>query len=292
MSVVDSPFNKELLSIPHYGEFTIYQRSRSEQNDKSLAINSTSSDSTGSRTYLGCYVALKLLNYLSTTSFKSRISEKSLIELGCGTGLLSLLSHLKMKYKRILLTDGNPEAIEMSLLNTSSIHPTIEISRRIASTSLIWGLNKIEMNHFKHTWNEGFDFDLVLASELMYYKTDLNLLISTVINLVNPLKGLFIHAHLFRVPNQERKMIEIMKTFEWTSFIIPIKHFLTPQEIKDDPMSLNVKCLISGHSKVIQEFSEEMNFISKDWLDLEDYLNEIEIEEAKEEEESFMKISF
>ena len=94
-------------------------------------------------------------------------------------------------------------------------------------------------------------FDVVIGCELMYYNTDINLLITTVMKLTNK-QGLFIHAHVFRAPSQEQKLIDCLAELGWATLEIPHKEFLTKLELEQHIEWRRVRPLVSGPLSTIQ----------------------------------------
>ncbi|TGO42276.1 hypothetical protein BHYA_0010g00360 [Botrytis hyacinthi] len=100
------------------------------------------SGTTGLRTW---EAALHLSTYISLNPHL--ISNKTILELGCGTGFISILCAKYLSAKHVLATDGSPETL--TLMNTSlflnnltdAITPTLSqnTTSKTSSCELIWG---------------------------------------------------------------------------------------------------------------------------------------------------------
>eukprot|EP00601_Ochromonadales_sp_CCMP2298_P012466 CAMPEP_0173269288 /NCGR_PEP_ID=MMETSP1142-20121109/30795_1 /TAXON_ID=483371 /ORGANISM="non described non described, Strain CCMP2298" /LENGTH=227 /DNA_ID=CAMNT_0014205617 /DNA_START=39 /DNA_END=719 /DNA_ORIENTATION=- len=102
----------ERLEEAYFGESLgsrgVYQISAAEHQRQCLSANSAGGDSTGLRVYAGCHVAVRMLVPLGAL-----MEGRSVVELGCGVGVLGLLSCLIATPKRLLLTDGEERAMHI-----------------------------------------------------------------------------------------------------------------------------------------------------------------------------------
>ena len=119
-----------------------------------------SSGTTGLRTW---EAALHLGTYLCSEEGRKLIQGKSIIELGAGTGFLSILcaKHLRTKY--VLATDGSGEVVDA--LGSNIYLNGLEGSRFINGTALIWGhtLSDGVLNV-----TEGYEtYDVILGADLV-----------------------------------------------------------------------------------------------------------------------------
>ena len=108
--------------------YNLYQYSISDHHKSCLSINTTDSDSTGTRLYAGGHVAIRFIRYLLKNSSFMHIFDgetQNVIELGCGIGVVSLLSFLpnfKDNYlcdriNKLVLTDGFFPVTKIAELN-------------------------------------------------------------------------------------------------------------------------------------------------------------------------------
>ena len=169
--------------------------------------NNRENDSTGLRIYSGGHVAIRLL-----LKFSFMTERKKVIELGCGTGALGLVGTMNVLPESLVLTDGEEKTVALALKNmnvidsfsasvsasASSALPSRLLSRT-SCRQLVWGDNIMIADLLNAN---GGGFDVAIACELMYYRTDVGLLMQTVSDLTSG-KGLFLHAHLFRRYGQE-----------------------------------------------------------------------------------------
>lgn len=214
----------------------------------SSAIHSKSSagDNTGLRLYTGAHVAIRFLHHLRAIAHR-----KSVIEIGCGIGGVSAISFQTCDLLRLVLTDGNPMIQKALKLN---IHQILRAksSSEVFCTELVWG-NDMNLRNVLSKYNESLPFDIVIGSELMYYQTDLVMLLSTAMKLVNNC-GLFLHAHLFRRYGQRREMNDFFKANGWNTAEILAEEYMSLKELSVHPEWHRVKTLVSGPQSVIELF--------------------------------------
>lgn len=222
-----------------------------------LSSNLAMGDSTGLRAYSGVHVAIR-----SLARYPPLVNNMNVIELGCGVGAFGLLGTRPAEPNLMVFTDGEQRAIEILQKNIDYVKPKT-ITGVISTQILPWGdisaingaLDKCEACCSTRK------FDVVLGCELMYFNTDLDLLVNTVLSLINN-TGLFIHAHLFRAPNQENQLIETLASYGWTTLEIPSKVFLTAQELDQHVEWRRVRSLVSGPMDAMGKLAAEY----PDWI--------------------------
>lgn len=117
------------------------------------------SGTTGLRTW---DASLHLATYL--TKNPSIISQKSILELGAGLGLLSILCAKYLGAKHVTCTDGSEEV--MAEMPTNLFLNGLENSPKITGKELKWGHALIGGEEAE--WNGGQKIDLVLGADLIY----------------------------------------------------------------------------------------------------------------------------
>lgn len=136
-----------------------------------------SAGATGFRTWDAC---LHLATYL-TTEGKFLVAGKSVLELGVGTGLLSIIcaGHLSAAY--VLATDGDP-AVDRTMARNISLNNHLfkdggyQVS--LASTVLVWGSSAALGTLLPSKGGDVF-YDTILGADITYSPDSLEPLAST-----------------------------------------------------------------------------------------------------------------
>lgn len=232
------------------------------------------------------------LHYLSDIGFIK--SGCSVIEIGCGTGLCGLIGCRNLKLERLTLTDGNESSIEIVRKNTLHIYPDNAPNSRpghIESQVLWWGDFKrivtlkedlpSDVETARQSVADLRAYDIVIGFELIYYRTDLNTLVDTVVQLTNNCcssrmqnqtkasagdddsiidgeneqgQGLFIHAHIFRDPHLGNQLVKLLwERYQWRTVEVPYTCILSEQQAEQHPDWLQTRCLISGHADLVDK---------------------------------------
>jgi 2-polyprenyl-3-methyl-5-hydroxy-6-metoxy-1,4-benzoquinol methylase len=235
-------FEMEQFEEVYFGERVgkrrIYQYCERAFYQCCLQENSVSSDSTGLRIYAGAQVFIRLME-----RYCDLFERKKICELGCGIGAVGLCCSLICSPQSILLTDGSNDAVALAGKNILEFG----VSEIAKSKQLFWSASECEESH---------QFDLVIGVELMYYKLDMPLLLSTVQNLLNPTSGIFIHAHIFRKDGQDNEFYSLLTALEWKTLEIDVSAVVSEEELNEHADWASVRCLISGPSSLIEEFHE------------------------------------
>lgn len=116
----------------------------------------------------------------------------------------------------------------------------------------MWGLPQSEIISFLDEYNDGIAYDIVFGSELMYYRTHVAALLSTVHNLTAG-AGLFIHAHNFRSRGQDREILDILALTGWSTLSVSCEHFVSSEELGVHPDWFSVLVLISGPREIMED---------------------------------------
>jgi 2-polyprenyl-3-methyl-5-hydroxy-6-metoxy-1,4-benzoquinol methylase len=212
--------------------------------DRCLQKNSSDSDSTGLRIYAGAQVFIRFM-----ARYPEFLENQRVCELGCGVGAVGLCCCLLCSPQSILLTDGNESAMAMVEKN---IHE-FQVSNIARCQQLLWGSTECAELH---------QFDVVIGCELMYYQLDMPLLLATVHNLLRDHSlGIFLHAHIFRKDGQENELFALLQERDWKTMDIPISCIVSEKELSEHADWSNVRCLLSGPSRRIEQFQEKY----RDW---------------------------
>eukprot|EP01040_Poterioochromonas_malhamensis_P015694 gene15694-17611_t len=238
------------------GNVQFYQFSYQQFQLDCLSCNSNNHDSTGKRLYAGGHVGIRFLQSLSTI-----VESKSVLELGCGTGIIGLSLFLRQDTSgpsRLLLTDGALPTLEITEKNVQRINSSSTKPLRDVSTQeLLWG-NTTHLNQALLT-NSNKSFDIVIGCELMYYSTDIPLLFSTIHHLLDPNEGVFIHVHHFRRNQQEDEMIQECDKYNWITVEIPKSIFIEKNELDQHPEWYQIRALITGKKSAIERVTSMLS---------------------------------
>ncbi len=118
------------------------------------------SGTTGFRTW---EAALYLASYLFSAENKDLLSGKSVLELGAGTGLLSMFAAAHLGAKYVLATDGNNEIV--SNLRDNLDLNGLDTSEKINPKVLRWGHALID--GAADCRKEGKVFDFVIGADVV-----------------------------------------------------------------------------------------------------------------------------
>ena len=209
-------------------------------------------DNTGLRIYLGCFCCISLLQ---SKNIKQLLQNKNVLELGAGAAALSLIGLRNINVNSITITDGNQSAVELAKMNVELVQPI----SKCQVANLSWMENN---DDFVMKYNNDKKFDVVIASDLMYYSTDVTKLISTVLLLINHVDGMFIHAHVFRRDGQKTEVIEVLKLFGFSTLQIPIDTFANLSELREHPDWYSTCCLLTASNEIITNLLND----NADWI--------------------------
>lgn len=142
------------LSSVRYTAPTVETRSIITTESRGLIL---SSGTTGFRTW---EAALSLATFLSTSAGLDHIRGNRVIELGAGTGLLSMYCAKYLGATHVLATDGNTALIE-TLKSTSFPHNGLVDTSKIRAKVWEWG-DPLELDQGQST-----DFDVALGADVV-----------------------------------------------------------------------------------------------------------------------------
>lgn len=232
-----------------------------------LQANSKVDDSTGLRLHSGAHVAIRFL-----IKNPQLISNQHICEVGCGTGVYGLIGTRGGSISsHLTLTDGNTETVNLANKNVQLL-ASISMESRITCKQLLWGskdaVNELFQYHKApretpeksspssqgsvyhdevnpNIMGKTHFFDVVLGCELFYYRTNIEELIFTVMELTNS-TGIFVHSHVFRRVGQDVELINTLHGYNWVTYEIPVEVFVDQVELDEHPEWHNVHCLVSG----------------------------------------------
>jgi SAM-dependent methyltransferase len=163
-------------SIPIQHGNTVTQLEIQQQAGSSLA------GSTGTVVWNSSLLLTRLLERLAVLD-PTVLNDKTILELGCGTALVSLAAACLGAHS-VLATDGNPDVVELATQN-------IDRNRyqdTVQATTLPWGL--LSAMDFSET------ADLVLGSDLMYFSGNWPALAETMATVLKPVTGTILYLSL------------------------------------------------------------------------------------------------
>lgn len=223
-----------------------------------------SDDFTGMRVYAGAHLAINALRKLQISCSIFREC-RSIVELGCGCGVVGLLS-FKDKAGSLLLTDGNAQTVRLAQLNANvTLTPNLKVSCK----QLLWGRSEnigflgqcrlmIENHQEKCRQISGEcfkSFDVVIGCELMYFCTKFEDLVDTAMSLASG--GIFFHTHIFRRDGLAKELCDYMTSCGWDTLLLPLEDVASPLDITYHPEWYKARILVSGPKDVIYKLIEE-----------------------------------
>lgn len=200
------------------------------------------SDYTGTRVYAGCFVAVR---FLDSDSIRDLLANRSVCELGCGAGILSLVGTRCGKCLRnLVLTDGNEtsECVvkeNINLLRQHFNHSQTPITHR----TLLWGSEQ-NIRSVIDECNDKCPFEIIVGCELLYYRTNIEDLVYAVSELTGN-QGIFIHAHLIRKFGCGTELQRAFQKIGWDTWEVDSSSFISSQDFAIHPEWYRVRCLLS-----------------------------------------------
>lgn len=142
--------------------------------------------------------SMSLVTLTDTDYCSSSYSARSVLELGCGTGLLGMclarVSSLKQPPSCVMLTDGDDKALD--LLNQNLVHNDFPQNGPVAAAKLVWGDTDADAtNHFLEVCrsthpsrkdNDIVAFDCIVAGDVLYKANLPALFLTTVRRYLSP----------------------------------------------------------------------------------------------------------
>jgi predicted nicotinamide N-methyase len=127
---------------------------------------------TGFRTWDAC---LHLGSYLSSPKCSVPIANKTILELGAGTGYLSILCAKYLGASHVTATDGADTVV--SEMGTNFYLNELQDESRITAKELQWGYPLLGGEQIE--WNSGRKIDVVLGADVTYDETAHPALVAT-----------------------------------------------------------------------------------------------------------------
>lgn len=192
-----------------------------------------SSGTTGLRTW---EAALHLGNFLMSEVGNEIIRGKNVLELGAGTGLLSILCAKYLQAARVVATDGDEavvDAIKTNIfINELDIAEGANTQGSIESAALKWGW-PLQAKAFEEDYGVGA-LDVVLGADVTYDNSGIPLLVSTLRELfdLNSSIQVVIAASI----RNEKTFEAFLNACNRNCFVMEDINFPTiPEELQDGP---------------------------------------------------------
>jgi predicted nicotinamide N-methyase len=134
-------------------------------------------DSTGLRIHAGLHVTARLL-----LAYPSLLAGKRVVELGCGTGALGLVTTRAGALTAALaLTDGSELSVQVAERNVAAFGAG---AGGVSVHLLPWGASPHVAEVLRSSSHKSV-FDVAIGCELLYYSTDVEALVDTVMQVTN-----------------------------------------------------------------------------------------------------------
>lgn len=270
----DGDLVAETVLYDHIGSYSVLQVTPKEHLSKCLAVNSQRDDSTGLRAYSGSQV---MVPFVCSPDIVRLTARMNVLEVGCGTGVVGLIGFLHADYSKLVLSDGSANACAICEKNIDHLVPNRRNDDTIHCREFLWGQSAEYDADFMACCNGGDRFDVVMGCELMYFRTDVTELLSSVTRLLAE-TGLLIHSHHFRLSGQEEEIIEYFHQRGWRTALVPNACILTEASVREHPEWTDTLCLVSCASAVM----EELCATHTHWVDFDAHMNQKRRHEADE----------
>lgn len=155
-------------------------------------------------------------------------------------------------YPNVATRVVHPKVLYLTDGNDASVHLTRENGYEVGQDCTCMRLD----------WSNGADFDAVLSSsmrkfdviigsELLYYRTDSKMLVEAVTRLATS-GAIFVHAHVIRVCGQGEALVSYLNASGWVTVEIPIAVFVK-EELDFHAEWHSVRCLVSLNGSTLEE---------------------------------------
>jgi SAM-dependent methyltransferase len=196
------------------------------------------SGQTGVAVWNAALLLVRLLDAITQLD-SSWLHDKTIMELGCGTGVASIALN-KLGASRVLCTDGNPNVLELARTNMelNHIHVDSNNNSNVQVVQLPWGfLNAMDYSDVA---------DIVIGSDLTYNSGTWRVLAETLVTVLKP-GGFVVYVSLghagFNVNSELNGFLQVINDDELrlvsdTSHLLPVAQLqtlldeivLTPEE--------------------------------------------------------------
>ena len=184
------------------------------------------SGTTGLRTW---EAALHLGNYLCAHDQKL-VPGRSILELGAGTGYISVLCAKHLGASHVIATDGSDDVVNS--LSTNYYLNGLQDSSLIEGKELKWGQALVGSEHPQ--WNRGRNIDLVLGADLTYDGSGIPALVSTFHDLFELYPNVkIIYAATIRNPKTFEKFLATCRGNKYT--VEEINFEIKKAEVQEGP---------------------------------------------------------
>ena len=100
-------------------------------------------------------------------------------------------------------------------------------------------------------------FDVAIGSELMYYMSDLQALCTVLGTCLEPSRGCFLSAHVFRKDGQLDEWVALIESrLKWVTYEVSLDSFIEEGELDAHPGWWNARMLVSGPASVLAPQAE------------------------------------
>ncbi|KAI9825652.1 MAG: hypothetical protein M1832_000996 [Thelocarpon impressellum] len=176
----------------------------------------SASGTTGLRTW---EAALHLGAFLMSTGAEGLVKEKNVVELGAGTGFVSVLCAKYLGANHVLATDGDERVLEE--LGTNLKLNGLESSETAEVAALRWG-EPLEATCVNPWTSEGID--TVLGADITYDVTVIPALVSTLSSLLDAYPGIeVIIAATVRNEDTFSRFLRACRSLEYKIAVLPFR---------------------------------------------------------------------
>jgi predicted nicotinamide N-methyase len=183
------------------------------------------SGTTGFRTWEAC---LHLSAWLSSPSCFIDLKGKNILELGSGTGYLSIFCLNYLNAAHVTATDGSDEVV--SHLTTNFYLNGLQDNVNIEAKELKWG--HVLLGGEQAEWNKGREIDIILAADVIYDSDAQPALVATMVDLTELYpKALILMASTMR---NEKTWDNFVKICESNGFLLEMLDFPVMQPEKQE----------------------------------------------------------